>query len=344
MTRNAVCFCTDRNMAVPALCVATEAARRARGAYDVHVFAEAAELDAAHRAWMARHGIHSPPDLSFPRLHTTGATAGRIPPASLIRLLMPQLLAERYDRLLYIDVDTEIHGDLAPVFELDLQGNILAAATARASEPHCRALGMTARHRYFNSGVMLIDVARWNAESVGERALQFIERNAAICKLPDEDALNAVVDGRIVVLSLIWNFRADYMRLRRASDLVTPVIRHYDGPHKPWKRFAAGRRLFELEAAHRRYRTFVAGTPWQDWLDRQWTRADLWRNLRDEGRILLARLQGRPTPGVAARRQQRQLRKRLRASIERAQFADLEQGIVIRDGDRLKLNPAKARP
>lgn len=344
MTRNTVCFCTDRNMAVPALCVATEAARRARGAYDVHVFAEAAELDAAHRAWMARHGIHSLPDLSFPRLHATGATAGRIPPASLIRLLMPALLAERYDRLLYIDVDTEIHGDLAPVFDLDLRGNILAAATARAPESHSRALGMAAPHRYFNSGVMLIDVARWNAENVGDRALQFIERNAAICKLPDEDALNAVIDGRIVVLSLIWNFRADFMRLRRSSDLVTPVIRHYDGPHKPWKRFAADRRLFELEAAHRRYRTFVAGTPWQDWLDRQSAPSDLWRNLRYEWRILLDRLRGRPTPGVPTRRQQKRLWKRLRARIEEARFADLEQGIAVRDGNRLTLNPAKARP
>lgn len=344
MTRNAVCFCTDRKMAVPALCVATEAARRARGAYDVHVFAEAAELDAAHRAWMARHGIQGLPDLSFPRLHATGATAGRIPPASLIRLLAPELLAERYDRLLYIDVDTEIHGDLAPVFDLDLRGDVLAAAAARASEAHCRALGMTTSDRYFNSGVMLIDIARWNAEQVGERALQFIERNAAICKLPDEDALNAVLDGRILVLSPIWNFRADFMRLRRSADLVTPVICHYDGLHKPWKRFAAGRRLFEMEAAHRRYRSFVAGTPWQDWLDRQWTRADLWRNLRHEWRILLDRLRGRSTARAAARRQQRRLRKRLRALIETAQFADLEQGIVIRDGGRLRLNPAKARP
>lgn len=331
-------------MAVPALCVATEAARRARGAYDVHVFAEASELDAAHRAWMARHGIQSLPDLSFPRLHATGATAGRIPPASLIRLLMPELLAARYDRLLYIDVDTEIDGDLAPLFDLDLRGNILAAATARVSEAHWRALGMTAPQRYFNSGVMLIDVARWNAEQVGERALQFIERNAAICKLPDEDALNAVIDGRILVLSVIWNFRADFMRLRRFGELVAPVIRHYDGLHKPWKRFAAGRRLFEFEAAHRRYRTFVAGTPWQDWLDRQWTRADLWLNLRDEGRALLGRLRGKSTAGAAARRRQRQLRKRLRALVRNGQFADLEQGIAIRDGERLRLNPAKARP
>jgi lipopolysaccharide biosynthesis glycosyltransferase len=331
-------------MAVPALYVATEAARRARGAYDVHVFAEAAELDAEHRAWMARHGIQSLEGLAFPRLHATGATAGRIPPASLIRLLMPELLAKRYDRRLYIDVDTEIHGDLAPVFDLDLGENVLAAAAAKAPEAHCRALGMTEPFSYFNSGVMLIDVARWNAENVGERALQFIERNAKICVLPDEDALNAVIDGRIAALSLIWNLRVDLMLVRGSFALVRPVICHYDGPQKPWKRFSAGRRLFAFEAAHRRYRTFVAGTPWQGWLDRQWTASDLWSNLRHEARIFLDRLRGRRTPGVATRKKHRRSRKRLRAWIRDAHFADVEQGIAIRDGDCLRLNPAKVRP
>lgn len=331
-------------MAVPALYVAAEAARRARGAYDVHVFAEEAELDDQHRAWMKRHGIEAMPGLAFPRLHATGATAGRIPAASLIRLLMPELLADRYDRLLYLDVDTEIRGDVAPLFGLDLQGRVLAAATAHASEAHYRALGMTAPYCYFNTGVMLIDVARWNAARIGERALRFIERNAAICRLPDEDALNAVVDGHILVLSPIWNFRADLIQLRRTGALVAPVICHYDGPQKPWKRFAGQRRLFAFESVHRRYRRFVAGTPWRGWLDSQWAGQDFWSNLAYEWRILRDRLQGRRTPHVPTRRQRRRRRKRLRAWLQGGDFADVEQGIAIRDGGCLRLNPARTRP
>jgi lipopolysaccharide biosynthesis glycosyltransferase len=331
-------------MAVPALFVAAQAARQARGAYDVHVFAEETELDDQHRAWMKRHGIEAMPGLAFPRLHATGATAGRIPPASLIRLLMPELLADRYDRLLYLDVDIEIRGDVAPLFNLDLQGRVLAAATAHAPEAHYRALGMTPPYRYFNSGVMLIDVARWNAERIGERTLQFIERNAAICKLPDEDALNAVIDGQILVLSPIWNFRADLILLRRTEPLVTPVICHYDGPQKPWKRFAGHRRLFAFESVHRQYRRFVAGTPWQGWLGTQWSARDLWSNLAYEWRILRDRLQGRRTPNVPTRRQRRRRRKRLRAWLQGGDFADVEQGIAIRDGGCLRPNPARTRP
>lgn len=343
-------------MAVPALYVATEAARRAGGAYDVHVVAEQGELGDDHRAWMARHGIQAIGGLSFPRLRATGATAGRITPASLIRLLLPELLAQRYDRLLYLDADTEIGGDVAPLFDLDLNGCALAAApaarsaqrlapaAARRREAHFRALGMTEPFRYFNDGVMLMDVARWNAERIGGRALAFIERNPALCMLPDEDALNAVLDGRIVDLSPIWNFRADLMHSPRAGELAVPVIRHYDGAHKPWQRFGTHRRLFAFRDAHRRYRRFVAGTPWQAWLDRQWTVRDLRKSLAYEARILLDRLRGRRTPGVPTRGQQRRDWQHWHGQFAAARFADVEQGIAIRSDGRLMLNPARARP
>jgi lipopolysaccharide biosynthesis glycosyltransferase len=264
-----VCLCTDRNMVVPALFVASEAARRARGAYDVYVFAEEGELHDEHLDWMARRGIQAMRGLSFPRLHRTGATAGRIPAASLIRLVLAELLADRYERLLYLDCDTELCGDPAPLFDLDLRGCVLAAVPAgritasmspgavRRIEAHCRALGMTPPYRYFNDGVMLIDIALWNKERVGERALQFIERNPEACRLPDEDALNAVLDGCIVDLSPMWNMRANVILTPGLGELLDAVVRHYDGPQKPWKRFGGGRRLFAFEDVHQRYRRFV---------------------------------------------------------------------------------------
>jgi lipopolysaccharide biosynthesis glycosyltransferase len=305
---------------------------------------------------MARHGIAARSGLAFPRLHATKAVHGRLSPATLIRLLVPGLLAAHYDRVLYLDADTEICGDVAPLFGLDLAGRPLAAAPAgRSTErlspdeiqrraAHFHALGMTEPFRYFNDGVMLIDVARWNAERIGERALEFIERNPALCRLPDEDALNALLDGQIADISPVWNFRADMMLAPRGEELVAPVIRHYDGLHKPWKRFGHNRRLFAFADAYRRYRRFVSGTAWQDWLDRQWSLRDLRGSLAYETRILLDRLRGRRTPGVPTRGRQRRDWNHWRRELAKAEFADVAQGIAIRSGDRLMLNPARARP
>jgi lipopolysaccharide biosynthesis glycosyltransferase len=120
---------------------------------------------------------------------------------------------------------------------------------------------------------------------------------------------------------------------------IAPVIRHYDGPHKPWKRFARGRRLFSLESPYQRYRTFLAATPWRGWLDRQWSLPDLGANLRFELEYLADRLRGRPTRGVRGRAELRRQFKVYRRYLREALFVDVGQGIaVVRDG-RLMLNP-----
>jgi lipopolysaccharide biosynthesis glycosyltransferase len=313
--------------------------------------AEEGELDAEHRRWMDAHGIEAIAGLDFSSLRQVTVTNTRLTTATLIRLAMPEILAGRYDRVLYLDADTEIAGGIGAVFRLDLGGAVLAAVPASRvpkleppgahlqREAHFRALGMSEPYRFFNSGVMLIDIARWLEQGIGKRALEFIRDNPAICWLPDEHSLNAVLDGRICELSPIWNFRTTNMTLLRGRDDVVPVIRHYDGPQKPWKRFARDRRLFSLEGAYRRYRRFVATTPWRDWLGRQWSRQDLLDNLRYELRALYARLSGRKVRGVRTRRRHRKLRRIYLRYLRETTFDDVRQGIaVVRDG-RLMLNP-----
>jgi lipopolysaccharide biosynthesis glycosyltransferase len=339
-------------MVLPALFVAAEAARRAGGAYDVHILAESGELQDEHVRWMAAHGIQRIAGLDFARLRRIAIADKRLTAATLIRLLMPEILAGRYDRVLYLDADVEICGDIAPLFGLDLGGAPLAAVPLvrasdggapgfdRGNEARFRALGMTRPYRYFNSGVMLIDTQRWIAQDLGERLLDFIERNTELCKLPDEDALNAVLDGGIAEISPIWNFRSWERTLPRIRKRVAPVILHYDGPEKPWRRFSARRRLFSLEGPYRRYRRFAAGTPWLGWLERQWSVRDLRDNVRFELTVLANRLRGKGTRGVRAAAVARKQRKKYCHRLRQMPFADVAQGIaVFRDG---KLMPNTA--
>lgn len=354
-----MCLSTNRNMLVPAFFAAAEAARRARathdgGAYDVHVFIEAADLDDTHRRWMEAHGIRTAAAPDCARLRAIDIPDKRFTWGTLMRLLMPAALAGRYDRVLHLDADIEICGDIAGLFRLDLGGAPVAAvpaariaevvprSTLRRREAHFRELGMTEPFGYFNAGVMLIDIARWMAEDIGERALAFVERNTALCPLADEDALNAVIDGRIAEISPIWNLRSWEMAMPGVPGCVVPAIRHYDGPHKPWKRFAHNRRLFSLEAPYRRYRRFVAETPWRDWLARQWSARDLRDNIRFELQILGDRLRGRRTKGVRTRAMLRRHFEFYRRYLQDKRFADVEQGIAVRRDGRLMPNDAAA--
>src|SRR5690606_32866131 len=146
---------------------------------------------------------------------------------------------------------------------------------------HFRALGMTAPYRYFNAGVLLIDVAGWNREAIGERALDFVRDHPDLCQLIDEDALNGVLDGNMLDISPVWNVHPSDVPGGMES-FIEPVVLHHYGDDKPWRRYGYGKRLFPDRSAYRLYEDFIRATPWSDWLRGQWTARDLRANLEWE--------------------------------------------------------------
>ena len=349
-TRNAVCLCTDRNMLVPALFVA-DAARSRRDTssnpYDVLVFSPPCEVTDVHARWMEQRGIIWRNDLDMSRLSGLKRLSGRLTGATLMKLSLAEHLSGQYGRLLYLDCDLTLHDDIGRIFSLDTGADEIAAAPAgrilielserrrRETLDHFRALGMTEPYRYFNSGVLYIDVAKWTRSGLGDRALAYIAQNPELCALPDEDALNAILDGAIAELTPIWNMRPPSRRRRSAYDIGRPVIVHYTGEDKPWRRYGRRKRLFPDRSAYRLYDAFLKNTHWHDWLDRQWSGKDLYFSAAWELKRLSRRLRGKlEEPSAAQRKAQFEAFQTICA--QRA-LADLEQGLVERVDGRLQL-------
>src|SRR6266568_2780000 len=82
-------------------------------------------------------------------------------PAIWYRIMAPELLGG-LDRILYLDADIIAVDSVAPLWDVDLDGAIVAAVT-NVPEPHHanrpRQLGLPESQEYFNSGVMLMDLA-----------------------------------------------------------------------------------------------------------------------------------------------------------------------------------------
>jgi lipopolysaccharide biosynthesis glycosyltransferase len=338
-------------MLVPALFAASEIKARsaqAGPAIDVLLFTDVAALTDAERQWIAERDI---------RLHGEIDTGewkdfvrdARLSASSLVRLVLTRRLADRYDKLLYIDADISVHAPVDALLRLDTGEAPIAAASAghlfinagarERAESHFRALGMSTPYRFFNSGVMLIDVKKWNREDLGERALAFIRRDPDLCFLPDEHALNAILDGRFAALSPIWNARILAWRSPQVQAILDPVLIHYDGPNKPWKRFGKHRRLFEDRTGYRLYEDFVRESPWPTWLDDQWTLKDLLRNAGEELKNLSRYMRGRSR--IPTRREYANYIAAVARYCREWPFADVAQGITIRQDGRLRLNTQK---
>lgn len=187
------------------------------------------------------------------------------------RLFLPDLLAD-VDQVLYLDVDTLAVDSLEPLWRTDLADHYVAAVTNVFQHDHVHrpvALGLAGPEVYFNSGVLLMNLAAMRRDGCTKTLRDRARAGGSAFEWPDQDTLNVVLGERRVALHPRWNCMNSvhlfesaeevFGRAVREEAIARPGIRHFEGPgaNKPWHYMCdlPGR---ELYAAHRRR------TPWPD--------------------------------------------------------------------------------
>lgn len=156
--------------------------------------------------------------------------------ATYLRFYLPDLLPD-LDRVLYLDCDTAVCGKLQPLWDVEM-GNALAAVVEDegAEGAHLAEFKEGRAQRYFNAGVMLINLALWRAEQTS-RELWTCLNAATTSELPylDQDVLNRTLTGRVVYLDGQYNYQGVRGRVaEQAGTASSVVIAHYVSPLKPW--------------------------------------------------------------------------------------------------------------
>lgn len=160
------------------------------------------------------------------------------------RLFVPQILSV-YDRLLYVDADIAIAGELRPLFSLEMEGAAIGAvhdadvwgegspiAVSDTKDQWLRGIGVEGP-LYFNSGVMLIDVKRYLKVDVSTPLNGYFQTYGAMVTMWDQDFLNHLFQSKWKELSPIWNFQAICNDSGYAI-FLQPVIYHFNEVQKPW--------------------------------------------------------------------------------------------------------------
>ena len=192
---------------------------------------------------------------------------------SYYRLLLPRVLPASLDRVIYLDSDLVVTGDLSELWELDVGSTSLFAVpelvaasslvSSQAGISLYRELGLPPGLKLFNSGVMLINLERWRRERVALRAMIYLEVARDHLRWHDQEALNAVLAGDWRELDPRWNVTMHLFRTRVRSaqiqeSLQTPSIVHFNSAIKPWQPgFPFG---FLEEFFH-----YLDMTPWSGW-------------------------------------------------------------------------------
>ena len=89
--------------------------------------------------------------------------------------------------------------------------------------------------RYFNAGVLLLDIDACNRIGLTERAIDYLREHPG-SPYADQDALNVVCGDEWKVLDPRWNFQQHrHFRIDRLPPDRRPAIVHFITSAKPWK-------------------------------------------------------------------------------------------------------------
>jgi lipopolysaccharide biosynthesis glycosyltransferase len=178
--------------------------------------------------------------------------------ANYLRLAIPEALPG-LSRVLYLDADVVIDADLTPLLNADLHGMALGAVRDPINPtyelggalPIWKHLGIPGNREYFNSGVLVIDLAVAERENLFPRAFQVVADHGGQLRLWDQDALNVAMADQWHRLPARWNTvpmsalaRTPWVRYRAESlvplaDLIAAecdaAIMHFVSPSKPWR-------------------------------------------------------------------------------------------------------------
>ncbi|MGA3281279.1 MAG: glycosyltransferase family 8 protein [Smithella sp.] len=156
--------------------------------------------------------------------------------ATYYRLFIPDVV--KGDRALYLDVDIIINGCIDDLYNTELSNTFLAAVDDLYIKDFYY-LEMEHSAKYFNSGVMLINLEYWRAYNVKEKVIEFIRRKPEVISFMDQDGLNSVINGNWLELHSQYNmhtgfFKESGVNLQIKEAIDNPVIIHYTGSSKPW--------------------------------------------------------------------------------------------------------------
>lgn len=165
------------------------------------------------------------------------------------RLFVAELLPADLDRVLYLDCDIIVDGDVSNMYFSDLDGFSALVCTdimsVQSGSP--KRLGYDERHGYFNSGMMLINIPYWREHDILRRSIKFIKENSERLIYYDQDVLNYVLHDSKKFIGIEYNFVSPYIMKSVFNDLdqeihqkvltCSPKIIHYTHM-KPWTIFA----------------------------------------------------------------------------------------------------------
>ena len=191
------------------------------------------------------------------------------------RLFAASLLSEDVEKIIYLDCDTLIRSSLLPLWNENLNGNLIGGCEDGIPVLHKKSIFLKKTDVYVNSGVLLIDLKAWRDNEIETKFINFLRLFDGKLRYPDQDVINGVLKNHIKLvapkynsISYYFEYNPELLYYANINDYYSqtelneakesPVIVHFAGAgRKPW----TNGNIHIYQTEYTKYRNM---TPWEN--------------------------------------------------------------------------------
>ncbi len=228
------------------------------------------------------------------------STSGHITADTYSRLYIPDLFPQ-LEKMIYLDVDLIVTGDIGQIYDIDLGRYSLAAVAADYGVDKSKwfaNMEMSNAHHYFNAGVLLLNPKELHEENFLTGISEIANKFGKYIILGDQDLLNKYFNAQYLELPWRFNLTTRFIEMELAhrdpqhreqmqEEYKNCVIRHFESRKKPWnavRNECNGAPIKNMAE----FWTTAALTPYRDWFMSQFntsmlllTQGNIWRYINE---------------------------------------------------------------
>ncbi len=199
--------------------------------------------------------IYQIPDIFFNKLPTTHFFTKAI----YYRLLAPYLISNE-SIILYLDSDIICLNSFNNFYNSILNSKKIAFVVSEEKnlEPILAKNINLKGLKYFNSGMILINIKKWLKEDISNKTILILKSKGDKLKYMDQDALNIILENKIKFVNKKYNF---IIMLNNKKNnftnisLINAIFLHYAGIDKPWQKW-------NIQKITKFYTNIYYNSPW----------------------------------------------------------------------------------
>lgn len=145
-------------------------------------------------------------------------------------------VAPDINKALYLDADLIVNGSLKNFYDQPLGRDYCIAVKDSYVEQidYKKNLGLGSQDLYINAGVLLLNLKEMRNNQISEKFFKYSTELRNIISYQDQDVINIAFKGKIREIDNTYNYTSADVKDHNKN--VNPVIVHYTGKKKPWKK------------------------------------------------------------------------------------------------------------